>query len=815
MSTESPAPAGVTRLSRLVATTALHSAVIRHLDAAAAWLGLDEEDREERTPPRLAIAGEAGLGKTDAVLRGIATPEWKERRVLYLVPSIDLADELRDRARAMKIDARVIRGRSQPLPGRPSGSDERMCAKHEIAEGVASLGHNVTETLCSGPGPDGKKVDCPFKESCPYFRQLAENRKRPGLLIGAHQYLPLRMELLKEDDIDLVVIDESFWQSLTRDGRVNIDRFKTWRGAGRKGYQPKTGEKRKIADERHQEDTIDFVAVHEKAVAAIDLATKERRQPTLADFRAAGITASDCKFAAGIEFSHLGAVDLYPNMAEADQREALKQAVVREAFAFARWWKILAAELETGREGELHGIEAKIGHFNPRSGELENIFALAYSQEPRFQTVPVLMIDADADPVVIERFYPGAGFETIRAEWQNVRIVQCADRTGSKSAFANPENRERAWNVALNLADSLAETVAGNAARRPLVIAQKAVREDWEQDERKAGAPFDLAHFCALRGRDGWKESAGAVIVGRIEPSPAELERLTRAVFYKDVTPITRLASDEKGRVKLPKRDAVIRSRDGASATVAVSFHPDDRADRLLRQVREAELGQALARVRPIHRGADNPCTIVVLTNVPLAIEPDELATWDSLVPDRFEVMRLRGFLPDVASDCAVAHPDLWDTATAVRMAASRARRAPPLPTARESVTTSIMNLLYEPRYASMRRIRYNLEGSRRGRGAWVRLSPGEDAEALERRLQAVLPGLHALRLDELLPDPVERPEAAQEAIIDAIVIAESLSESGEHPWYVAPGEERWSSRRVPSRRDGRAPPDLSWLADS
>lgn len=810
MHVESTPRAGVNRLPRLAATTALHSAVIRHLDAAAAWLGLDDEDREDRTPPRLAIAGEAGLGKTDAVLRGIATPEWKKRRVLYLVPSIDLADELRERASAMGIDARVIRGRSQALPGRPDGSDDRMCRKWQIAEGVASLGYNVTETLCSGTGEDGKKAKCPFADQCAYMRQVAENRDKPGLLIGAHQYLPLKMELLREKDIDLLIIDESFWQSLTRETRVNIDRFKTWRAAGGKGYFPKSGERRKEAEERRQDDTADFHVVHQKAIKAIDLATSERRQPTLEDFRAAGLTTGDCRFAAGIEYSNLGTVALYPNMAEDEQREALKKAVVREAFGFARWWKILGAELATERD-ELHGIEAKIGHLNPRSGELENIFALSYSAEPRFQSVPVLMIDADADPLIIERFYPESGFETIRAEWQNVRIVQCADRTGSKAAFANPANRERAWNVAMNLADRLAETVAGDAARRPVVIAQKSVREAWEADPEKASPPFDLAHQGALRGKDGWKAAAGSVIVGRIEPSPAEVERLARAVFYKDATPLARLKPDEKGRTQLPKRDVVITAKDGRSATVAVSFHPDERADRILRQVREAELSQALARVRPIHRGADNPCTIIVLTNVPLAVEPDELAPWDSLVPDRFEQMRSKGFLPDVASDCAVAYPAMWDSPTAVRMAASRARRAE----AGESVTVSIMNELYEPRYTSMRRIRYNLEGSRRGRGAWVRLIPGEDAEALQRRLQAVLPGLHGLRLDEPLPDPVERPEAAQEAIVEAVMTAEALSESGEHCWFIPPGRETWFHRRVPSRRDGRAPPDLTWLTDS
>lgn len=811
MQSESAPHAGVNRLSRLDATKALHTAIIEHLDEASAFLALDEDARADQTPPRLAVAGEAGLGKTDAVLRALARPEWKARRVLYLVPSIDLGDELAARAREMGIDARVIRGRSQPVPGRPAGSDERMCAKHEIAEGVATLGFNVTETLCSGPGVDGKRVECPFKDACPYFRQLSESRKGPGLLIGAHQYLPLKMELLKEGDLDLVVIDESFWQSLVRDARVVIDRFRTWRGVGAKGYGPKKDEARKAADARRQEDEADFTFICDKTVAVLDRAIAERREPTLAEFRAAGITSGDCGFAAGIEYSHLGRPELFPDMAEADQREALARAANREAFAFARFWKLLGGELATARDGELHSLETKIGALNMRSGDLENVYALHYTAEPRFQGVPLLMIDADADDVILSRFYPGVRVERIAAEWQNVRIVQCSDRTGSKSAFANPANRERAWNVALDQADRLAETVARDSTRRPLVIAQKSVREAWEADPATTARPFNVAHFGALRGRDGWKNTAGAVIVGRIEPSPAEIERLARSVFYRDETPLAFLLPDATGRVQLPKRPVALRSRAGQSETVAVSYHPDDRADRLLRQVREAELSQALARVRPVHRGADNPCEIIVLTNIPLAIEPDALAGWDDLVPDRFDVMRLRGFLPDVSSDCAVAHPDLWDSATAVRMAASRARRAVP----GETVTDLIVDALYEPRYTSMVRARYSLEGSRRARGAWVRVEPGETVEAVERRLQELLPGLYGLCLEGRPPCPVATPEAAEEAVRAVERMAESLAESGEWTWWTAPGAERWPSRRRETVARCSIEPDLAWLSDS
>ena len=53
---------GDVRLSRLDATTALHTAVIQHFQKASGWHALDDEERKGKLPPRLAIAGEAGLG---------------------------------------------------------------------------------------------------------------------------------------------------------------------------------------------------------------------------------------------------------------------------------------------------------------------------------------------------------------------------------------------------------------------------------------------------------------------------------------------------------------------------------------------------------------------------------------------------------------------------------------------------------------------------------------------------------------------------------------------------------------------------------
>lgn len=95
------------------------------------------------------------------------------------------------------------------------------------------------------------------------------------------------------------------------------------------------------------------------------------------------------------------------------------------------------------------------------------------------------------------------------------------------------------------------------------------------------------------------------------------------------------------------------------------------------------------------------------------------MTTWDSVIPDRFEQMRLSGFLPDVAGDCAAAYPGLWESAEAVRQAASRLRRRATGRATVESVTVSIEESLYGNghAYAGLSRVIYRVSGSRRSRG--------------------------------------------------------------------------------------------------
>jgi hypothetical protein len=64
-----------------------------------------------------------------------------------------------------------------------------------------------------------------------------------------------------------------------------------------------------------------------------------------------------------------------------------------------------------------------------------------------------------------------------------------------------------------------------------------------------------------------------------------------------------------------------------------VSVHPDPRVQAVVEQGREAEMLQAIDRLRLIHN--EKRKTVYILCSIPLDIPVDELVTWKQLIGDR------------------------------------------------------------------------------------------------------------------------------------------------------------------------------------
>jgi hypothetical protein len=81
--------------------------------------------------------------------------------------------------------------------------------------------------------------------------------------------------------------------------------------------------------------------------------------------------------------------------------------------------------------------------------------------------------------------------------------------------------------------------------------------------------------------------------MGREQPSAQAIEALTRPFTATDAEPFLPV-----GEYVLQARGR--RMRNGGPNVAEVQVHPDQRCQAMLEQVREAEIAQAIDRVRPI-----------------------------------------------------------------------------------------------------------------------------------------------------------------------------------------------------------------------
>jgi hypothetical protein len=212
------------------------------------------------------------------------------------------------------------------------------------------------------------------------------------------------------------------------------------------------------------------------------------------------------------------------------------------------------------------------------------------------------------------------------------------------------------------------------AEGRTLVVTNKRVRCALTGEKLggrlRASAPYaaaDIAHFGNIRGTNEFEDHEIVIVLGREQPSPRDAERRAMAIWYDTKRPIRQINQDARGQAQYPYRQRPYTMRDGTRRQVRVRVHPDRRVQAVVEQVREAEMVQAIDRLRLIH--SEREKTVVILCNIPLAIPVDELVTWRELVGDDrlAEALALceeKGWdaLPLAPEKLSELFPELWGT---------------------------------------------------------------------------------------------------------------------------------------------------------
>ncbi len=580
-------------------------------------------------PPRLLVRGAAGSGKSRGVLsmvrvrnqmlRADMGDDYVPTSVWYVCPTIDLAEEL---AAAYGRGAVVIRGRTH---GRNKGITTPCVRPDEVIEVTRAGITNVSETLCSKlvEAPSGRKVrvNCPARFTCEYYRQF-ERGADAEIYFMSQQMLTVTISQQLIRRAELLVIDESVLGTLTATPR---------------GFDPQL-----LAS-----DVIGKVIVDE---------LRAGRDPRPA-IRNAGHTSKSIR-------AHATALEsdtpvLRPDMTLKQIRMALKkwqQPIV------PRVLRKVADELPATREG-LRCLRLGTASETLSDGariKVERAY-LQYRRHllPLRKDLPVLVLDATGDADLLAAAIPGLKQVTIPAA-RNAFVRQTYGFTASMQRMNGEDPRAR---------NELTSGLKEIAERHPsgLLVTYKDAEKDIALPDGWASE-----HFGNLRGIDRHKDRTAIVVVGRMQIAPQAAERLACALFYDDERPLLLTGAYEK-------RPVGFHMRDGSHIGVMTDRHVCPLVDKIRWQHSEAEIVQAVDRLRLVHR--DTPADVWLFNEVPTI-------TVDALRPYRRAMRkhgpagagagpgarlldayyRLNGVLPIKHAWLAKRFPDLWRNENAVKM---------------------------------------------------------------------------------------------------------------------------------------------------
>jgi len=631
----------------LEARSQVEAAVLRFLLAADTYRLSEEEDAE---PPVHALAVTTGVGKTWATAKAIAQYVLGRRgtartpkAILYAVPTHRLGVEIERLFAAHGLEARVFRGRQAPDPTRPG---QTMCDDIEAVEIASSLGEPIESSCCKLKEGVAVVHQCQFYGTCSY---QAQKEGRPDVWIVAHQMLYRAQSAF--GDVELVVIDEGFWQSGLRIPKrgltLNEIQAPLPLGKARDDFLQNDIEANRamLAKGLHRQDERGDVG-------------GVRRE----DLLAAGLNGETCTAAIAAEWRLKEKTTIFPGMPRADRRRAVQAAIhAKHVRAYVAIWAAARGLLyDEGTEvsGRLY-TEHRDGD---EEGRVVVVKARSLKTIAKSWQVPTLLLDATLpSPDILRAFFPQVEIPApVDAAMPHVRVRQVLGAPVAARKLRLEEGETENRNLRAVRREILRRFL--DLGRAPLlVIAQKAAA-DWLRGS-SLPAGVSVEHFNNVAGLDQYKAVRGLMVIGRTIPAPAAVEALAGAISGKEPARI------EKGSW-YEKAVRGIRTRTGRPVGMETDAHPDAIAEACRWQICEGELVQAIGRARGVNRTPATPLDIDVLANVCLPLTVDEVAQWSP--PSEGVEMAADGVILNSGSDMAVAWPGVWPSADAARKWLSR-----------------------------------------------------------------------------------------------------------------------------------------------
>jgi hypothetical protein len=541
-------------------------------------------------PDALAMRVTAGAGKSRSTLKAIArnSVELLSRgHVLIYVPSLDLAERACDdfRAIAPGTPCAVVRGREAPRPDAPK---RKMCERIGLVNEVSGLVPSITTALCRKVTRDGVKIEAKCAAHCPYLAQYDENGAKVYFL--AHNYLNTKPPIDSEVPCALRVIDEKFWQGQIRTTTIFVESFMA---APPDDFDPALRD--------------DLARV--KGVIVDGL---QRDLPLRKHLSDEGIGEDLLSKLTNAERTSRVPLDLYPNAGIATIKLKIADFDRWAYFSSIARQSLFARLVKTKQD---HCNRVTMRKIADDDGPREAIEHHQMKQLPL--DAPVLMLDADADPMITQTLFPTVNFGMIEIK-PEANVVQVHDRTVSNAWLLNKKDGKKRRKRVL---DTIKREVTNAAGRGVLVVATKAVLAGLHGDCGQAADDKDLINPLLgattrwfgprMQGINDFEDYQTIIIIGRLQPPPIEIEAQARCLFGDDDQPFETL----QGGCLLGTQSSILM-QDGIQVAAATRAHPDPRFQTVMEQTRELGILQAIARLRLV--APQKPKRVVVLGSTPL-----------------------------------------------------------------------------------------------------------------------------------------------------------------------------------------------------
>jgi putative DNA primase/helicase len=554
---------------------------------------------DDGEPPVHALRASTGTGKTQ--LAAQVTAESRQGNgadkppVFFAVPTHRLGDDVAAHFRAHALTAKVFRGRSAPVPGRP---EQTMCLNLKQVDLAIACGEPVSETCCKKD-----KKHCMFYGTCAYQAQLAGSQ--PDVWIGAHEMLFHEHKGIggPDGEISYVFIDEAFWEAGLRTGQGGI-RVEDIRNSiiGRKGKE---------------EDAADLDALRNKLAAA--LALQAEPGGLMRKCLIETMTHEDCTNAIRLEWKLMPPSDLFPGMPQASmQATEDRLGTIRFARHMITIWGAVR-ELIDRPEIEISGHL----YFEHEHGKPVIKWRGITPIREQWK-VPTMIMDATLPGLpILQVFYPTVEIVgEIDVEMPHTHVRQVLDAPVSKNHLlqtASDINRNAVRRCILQRWVELGR-------ESTLVVCQL----EYDTWLKASGLPESIAveHFNNVEGIDRYKDVRLLIAVGRTATGPEAVEALASALTGVEPKRATARPNGPHRWYDQVMHGINVGSPSGRGPAVRSDKHPDETCEAIRFQITEAKLVQAIGRGRGVNRTPETPLDIDIVCNVVLPVIVDEVVDW-------------------------------------------------------------------------------------------------------------------------------------------------------------------------------------------